>query len=115
MRYITQSRPSTVVVARGFIRAGRYHGMDFGRSTRMDTEERPTVEQSLGALSEAIAKATDDLRACRMTIEQARVDIASRSNSISRDVVRDATRVMGHLRETDEGLRDVLRDLNERF
>ena len=89
--------------------------MNLGRLEGMDTEERPTVEQSLGALSEAIAKATDDLRACRMTIDQARVDIESRSNSISRDVVRDATRVVGHLRETDECLRDVLRDLNERF
>ncbi len=89
--------------------------MDLGRPEGMETQERPTVEQSLGTLSEAIAKATDDLRACRMTIDHARVDIASRSNSISRDVVRDATRVVRHLRETDEGLRDVLRDLNERF
>jgi hypothetical protein len=81
----------------------------------MDIDERPTVEHSLGMLSEAIAKATDDLRASRMTIETAREDIASRSTSIARDVVRDAEKVVGHLRETDESLRNVLRDLQERF
>ena len=80
----------------------------------MDNEDRPTVEQSLQALSSALEKAGEDLRACRMTIDQARNDIATRSNSISRDVVHHAERVVGHLRETDESLRDVLRDLAER-
>jgi hypothetical protein len=81
----------------------------------MDNETKPTVEESLGVLSQAMGKAADDLCACRATIEQARADIASRSNSISRDVVRDAEKVVTHLRETDECLRDVLKDLNERF
>src|SRR5205823_2237353 len=95
-------------------RGGRYHGMDLGLLSRMDKDERPTVEQSLCGLSEAIGKATEDLQACRMTIDQARADIASRSNSISRDVVRDAEKVVGHLRETDESLQEVLKDLSER-
>jgi len=80
----------------------------------MDTDDRPTVEQSLCALSEAMGKAAEDLRACRTTIDQARADIVSRSNSISRGVVRDAERVVEHLRETDECLKDVLKDLSER-
>jgi hypothetical protein len=31
-----------------------------------------------------------------------------------RDVVKDAARVIDHLRQADEGLRDVLKDLAER-
>ncbi len=80
----------------------------------MDQNDRPTVEQSLCGLSDAIMKATEDLQACRMTIDQARADIVSRSNSISRDVVRDAEKVVAHLRETDESLQEVLKDLSER-
>jgi len=81
----------------------------------MDNENGPTVEQSLTALSSALEKATEDLRACRMTIDQARTDIATRANSIPRgDIVRDAEKVVEHLRGADESLRDVLRDLTER-
>jgi len=77
-------------------------------------ETNPTVEQSLCALSDAIHKATDDMKVCRRMIDRARVDITSRASSISRDVVRDAERVVKNLSETDESLRDVLRDLHER-
>jgi hypothetical protein len=80
----------------------------------MDSPDRPTVEMSLQALSEAVGKAADDLRAVRATIDQARVDIASRNTSMSRTVVKDAERVIDHLRQTDECLRDVLKDLSQR-
>jgi hypothetical protein len=33
---------------------------------------------------------------------------------VSRDVVKDAERVIDHLRQADEGLRDVLKDLAQR-
>ena len=65
-------------------------------------------------LSEAIGKASDDLRAVRATLDQARAEIASRNTSISRTVIKDAERVITHLRETDESLREVLKDLATR-
>ena len=65
-------------------------------------------------LSEAVGKASDDLRAVRATLDAARADIASRNTSMSRDVLKDAERVVNHLRQADEGLRDVLKDLSER-
>ena len=80
----------------------------------METHDTPTVEQSLEALSEALGKASDDLRAVRVTLDRARADIATRNTSVSRTVVTDATRVIDHLRQTDEYLSAVLRHLGER-
>jgi hypothetical protein len=80
----------------------------------MDTNETATVEDSLSALSEALGKAADDLRTARAAIDQARVDLASRNTSVTRDVVRDAERVIDHLRQADECIRDVVKDLSER-
>ena len=80
----------------------------------MDTHDTPTVEQSLDALSEALGKAADDLCAVRETVDRARADISSRNTSVSRTVVKDAERVIDHLRQTDEYLSDVLRHLGER-
>jgi hypothetical protein len=80
----------------------------------MDEDKRPTVEMSLEALTEALYKASDDLRAAVPAIDQARADIVSRNTSLSLDVVRDAERVIDHLRKADECLRDVVKDLNER-
>jgi len=79
------------------------------------TEKNPsTVEMSLEALSQALSRAADDLRAAVPTIDRAREDIASRNMSISREVVRDAERVLDHLRHADESLRDVVTDLADR-
>ena len=80
----------------------------------MDIEHSPTVERSLDALSEALGKASEDLSAVRTAIDQARADIASRNTSITREVVKDAEKVIDHQRRADEGLRDVLKDLAER-
>ena len=80
----------------------------------MDEQTKPTIEMSLEALTEALGKASDDLRAAVPALEQARADIASRNTSISRDVVRDAERVIDHLRQADECLRAVVKDLNDR-
>ncbi len=74
----------------------------------------PTVEMSLEALSAAVGKASDDLRSVRAALDVARADIASRNTSLSRDVVGHAERVIAHLREADESLRDVLKDLSRR-
>jgi phage protein D len=73
-----------------------------------------TVEMSLESLSDAIGKAAEDLRAVQVTLDQARTDIASRNTSVSRQVVKDAERAIDHLRQTDESLRDVLKDLATR-
>ena len=80
----------------------------------MDEKTNPTVEMSLEALSQAIGKAADDLCSVRSALDVARVDIATRNTSLSRDVVKDAERVIDHLRQADEGLRDVLKDIAER-
>jgi uncharacterized protein (UPF0147 family) len=80
----------------------------------MTENTTPTVETSLEALSEAVGKASDDLRAVRATLDIARADIASRNTSVPRDIVRAAERAITHLRETDESLRDVLKDLSQR-
>ena len=79
-----------------------------------ETTTTPTVEMSLEALSDAVGKASDDLRAVRASLNIARADIASRNTSISRDIVGHAEQVIVHLREADEGLRDVLKDLMRR-
>jgi len=80
----------------------------------MDEKTGPTVEMSLEALSIALGKASDDLCTVRSRLDIAREDIATRNTSLSRDVVKDAERVIDHLRQADEGLRDVLKDLAER-
>ncbi len=80
----------------------------------MDENALPTVEMSLEALSIAVAKAADDLCAVRSALDVARADISSHNTSGSREVVKDAERVIDHLRQADEGLRDVLKDLAER-
>jgi hypothetical protein len=80
----------------------------------MDENTAPTVEISLGMLSEAVGKASDDLRAVRATLDVARADIASRNTSVSRGVLTHAERAITHLRQADEALRDVLKDLSER-
>ena len=80
----------------------------------MSENTATTVEMSLAMLSEAVGKASDDLRAVRATLDVARADIASRNTSLSRDVVKDAERVINHLRQADEALRDVLKDLSQR-
>ena len=80
----------------------------------MDETTPPTVEMSLEILSEALSKAAADLTAVRITLDVARADIASRNTSVSRDVLKDAERVINHLRQADEGLRDVVKDLSER-
>jgi len=82
--------------------------------SRMDEHTKPTVDMSLEALSEAVGKASDDLRAVRATLDVARADIASRNTSLSRDVVGHAEKVIVHLREADESLRDLLKDLGRR-
>jgi hypothetical protein len=80
----------------------------------MDENSAPTVEMSLTALSEAVGKASEDLRAVREALDLARVDIASRNTSMSREVVGHAEKVIVHLRQADESLRDVLKDLSRR-
>jgi ABC-type transporter Mla subunit MlaD len=80
----------------------------------MDEHSTPTVDTTLAALSAALRRASDDLRAAVPVIEQARVDIASRNTSIGRTVIVDAKRVVDRLRQADESLRAVVKDLEER-
>ena len=111
-----------------FIATGQYHagrspkasrarcvsGMPLDRVVRMETKDTPTVEMSLEMLSEAVGKASEDLRAVRATLDLARGDIASRNTSMSREIVKDAERAIDRLRQADDCLRDVLKDLSQR-
>ena len=80
----------------------------------MEENTQPTVEMSLEALSIAVGKASDDLSSVRSALDVARANIANHNMSMSRDVVKDAERVIDHLRQANEGLRDVLKDIAER-
>jgi ABC-type transporter Mla subunit MlaD len=80
----------------------------------MDEKPDVTVDQSLESLSDALNRASDDLRQAVPAIDQARAEIASRNTSVPRAVVADAERVIDHLRQADECLRDVVKDLSER-
>ena len=80
----------------------------------METKDTPTVEMSLEMLSEAVGKASEDLCAVRATLDLARSNIASRNTSMSREMVKDAERAIDRLREADQSLRAVLKDLGDR-
>jgi hypothetical protein len=80
----------------------------------METQEMVTVEASLAALSDALSKAADDLRDVRATIDLARTNIASHNTSVSRDVVKYTETAVVHLRQTDESLRRVVKELFNR-
>jgi hypothetical protein len=80
----------------------------------MSIEDRVTVETSLVALSEAVGKASDDLRAVRATLDLARTNIATRNTTISRDVLKHSESAIVHMRETDQALRRVLQELHDR-
>ncbi len=80
----------------------------------MEQKTPPTVDMSLEILSEAVAKASEDLRAVLGPLDVARADIASRNTSLSREVIGHAEKVITNLREADESLRDVLKDLARR-
>jgi alkylation response protein AidB-like acyl-CoA dehydrogenase len=80
----------------------------------MPSNQSPTVEMSLQALSDAVGKAGEDLRAVRTVLDRARADIASRNTSITRTVIVAATRAIDQLRGVDEALADVLKELEQR-
>ncbi len=77
-------------------------------------EQELTVEASLGMLSDAVGKASDDLQSARQALDRMRADLASRNTSVSRTVIAKAELVVDHLRETDRALRDVVTALEER-
>lgn len=80
----------------------------------MTDKDETTVEMSLEMLSDAVGKASEDLRSVQAALEQARTDIASRNTSVPRQVIKDAERAIDHMRQTDECLQTVLKDLSER-
>ena len=80
----------------------------------MNQDEIPTVEFTLEQLNDALGRASEDLRSAQPAIEQAQVEIASRNTSVSREVIKDAERVIDHLRKADESLADVVKDLADR-
>jgi len=79
--------------------------------TYMADKDELTVEQSLGALSEALGKASADLSAVRVAVDSARADMSSHNGSHTRSVIKDAERAIDHLREADETLCKLLEDL----
>jgi len=80
----------------------------------MTNEETPTVDRSLAELSDVVGKACVDLLAVKSALDAARVDIASRNTSLTREVIVHAEHAIDHLRGADRSLRHVLEDLKER-
>ena len=78
------------------------------------TEKIITVDQSLETLSDALSRAAHDLGDAVPAIERIRADLASHNTSIPRVVIRDAERVIDHLRQADDCLRTVVKDLGDR-
>ena len=78
------------------------------------TEKIVTVDESLESLSDALSRASHDLGDAVPAIDRIRADLASHNTSIPRIVVRDAERVIDHLRQADECLRNVVKDLGDR-
>ena len=79
----------------------------------MQPKDELTVEQSLGMLSDALGKASADLCAVRAAVDLARSNMASHNGSHTRAILKDTERALDHLRETDESLRNVLKDLRD--
>ncbi len=78
------------------------------------TEKIVTVDESLESLSGALSRASHDLSDAVPAIERIRADVASHNTSIPRIVIRDAERVIDHLRQADQCLRDVVKDLGDK-
>ncbi len=74
----------------------------------------PTFATSLSLLTEAVGKASEDLRSVQAILQRATAEIAAPSAATERAVVTAATRAIDHLRETDEALRDVVRAIESR-
>ena len=75
------------------------------RRSASERRDAPTVEQSRGVLREPLGKASDDMRAKRVTLDRPPADIATCKTcktSMSRTLVKDAERVIGQLRQSDE-------------
>ena len=83
-------------------------------SAMTTSTDTPTVEMSLQALSDAVGKSADDLRAVRTVLDRARADIASRNTSLMRDLVVSAANAIDHLRGADDALQAVLKKLEAR-
>ena len=82
----------------------------------MDTTDLTTAEQALALLSEAVSRASQDLSAVRAMLDATRADIATRNTSLpTADIVRESERVVDHLRRADECLRELIKDISERF
>ena len=112
----------------------KFMGDEALRVSAIDVESSDHVVTLSGAVSNAAARAKalsmakevegvdrviDQLTVANKTpqpsaLDTARADIASRNTSLSRDVVGHAAQVIVHLREADESLRDVLKDLSRR-
>lgn len=67
-----------------------------------------TVERSIEMLSEAVAKATEDLEAAQGVIAAECSNAASLDLSTSEQVVAAAKRTVDHLRRADQALRLVV-------
>jgi len=79
----------------------------------MDETEGPTVEQSLELLSSALCKASEDLTAVRAAVDRVRGDLSAHNGSHSRAIIKGAERAVTHLRETEQSLKVVLKEIAE--
>jgi len=74
----------------------------------------PTVERSLGALSDTLLRTIDDLTAAHGTVEMARERFAEGDDVFNRRVVAATTRAVDELKHVEEALADLVRTFEGR-
>jgi hypothetical protein len=79
----------------------------------MSSEQAPAVpvEDQLEKVSDAIARAAADLLAAREALDRERTEFIARGARPSRALLIAALRVVDEMRETDEALVDLLKQL----
>src|SRR5262249_7977349 len=80
-------------------------------ATMNPSESAPSSDNTFDLLGQALIKASDDLTAAHGAIEMARERDENGSSAASRRLIVAATRAIDHLREVDEALSEVLREL----
>jgi hypothetical protein len=74
----------------------------------------PTVEMSLGALSDTLLRTIDDLTAAHGTLEMARESHPEGDEAYARRVIAAATRAVDELKHVEEALVVVVRTIEGR-
>ena len=79
-----------------------------------DEKPAPPVDVQLEAVSAAIQRAAADLLSARVALDRERADFAARGAEPSRGLLIAATHLVNEMRQTDEALTNLLKQLEDR-